>query len=158
MKAERPTAGRRPALVLEVQLATRSRRAPASAQFRRWVRASLARPADVTLRIVGGREGEALNREFRGRPHATNVLAFCYRDRGRLAGDIVLCAPVIAREARAQGKVLEAHYAHLTVHGLLHLQGYDHDNSRKARIMEAREVAILRQLGFPDPYLTPAPR
>jgi len=158
MKAEGPGARRRPALALEVQLATRSRRVPASAQFRLWARASLARPTDVTLRIVGEREGGALNRKFRGRNYATNVLTFCYRDKRRLAGDIVLCAPVIAREARAQGKALEAHYAHLTVHGLLHLQGYDHDDSRKARIMEAREVAILRQLGFPDPYLTPTPR
>ena len=158
MKGDGPGAGRRPALALEVQLATRSRRAPAGAQLRRWARATLGRPAEVTLRIVGEREGRALNREFRGRRHATNVLTFCYRETGRLAGDIVLCAPVIAREARAQGKALEAHYAHLTVHGLLHLQGYDHDNSRKARIMEAKEVAILHRLGFPDPYLTPAPR
>jgi probable rRNA maturation factor len=158
MKAGEPMTGRGPALTLEVQLATRSRRAPSKAQFRRWARASLERPAEVTLRIVGEREGQALNDRFRGRPRATNVLTFCYRENGRLAGDIVLCAPVIVREARAQGKSLESHYAHLTVHALLHLQGYDHDDSRKARVMEAREVAILRQLGFPDPYLTPPPR
>ena len=158
MKAEGSRAVRRPALALEIQLATRSRRAPAAARLRRWARASLGRPADVTLRIVGEREGEALNREYRGKSYATNVLAFCYRHKGRISGDIVLCAPVVVREARAQGKPLEAHYAHLTVHGLLHLQGYDHDNYRRARIMETREVAILRRLGFPDPYLTPTSR
>jgi len=106
----------------------------------------------VTLRIVGEREGESLNRRFRHQRHATNVLTFGYDEDDGLAGDIVLCAPVIAREARTQQKTLEAHYAHLTVHGLLHLQGYDHEHPRAARIMEAREVAILRRLGFPNPY------
>ena len=141
---------------LTVQVATRSRGLPAATQLRRWTRAALARPAQVTLRIVGEREGESLNRKFRRKPYATNVLTFSYAgDDGRagdIAGDIVLCAPVIAREARRQGKALEAHYAHLTVHGLLHLQGYDHENPREARIMEAREAAILRRLGYPDPY------
>ncbi len=135
-----------------VQVATRSRSLPAATLLRRWTRAALARPAQVTLRIVGEREGEALNRKFRRKPHATNVLTFGYAGDGGLAGDIVLCAPVIAREARRQGKDLESHYAHLTVHGLLHLQGYDHENPREARIMEAREAAILRRLGYPDPY------
>ena len=137
---------------LTVQVATRSGSLPAAAQLRRWTRAALARPAQVTLRIVGEREGESLNRKFRRKPHATNVLTFGYTGDGGLAGDIVLCAPVIAREARRQGKALEAHYAHLTVHGLLHLQGFDHGNPREARIMEARETAILRRLGYPDPY------
>jgi len=141
---------------LTVQVATRSRSLPATAQLRRWTRAALARPAQVTLRIVGEREGESLNRKFRRKPYATNVLTFGYTEDGGLAGDIagdiVLCAPVIAREARRQRKDLEAHYAHLTVHGLLHLQGYDHENSREARIMEAREAAILKRLGYPDPY------
>ncbi len=137
---------------LTVQVATRSRSLPAAAQLRRWTRAALARPAQVTLRIVGEREGESLNRKFRRKPYATNVLTFCYAEDGGLAGDIVLCAPVIAREARRQGKDLEAHYAHLTVHGLLHLQGYDHGKPREARIMEVREAAILRRLGYPDPY------
>ena len=139
-----------PALTLQV--ATRSRRLPALARLRRWARAALAQPARVTLRIVGEREGQSLNSEFRRKPRATNVLTFCYDEDGRLAGDVVLCAPVIVREARTQGKTLDAHYAHLTVHGLLHLQGYDHELPRRARIMRAREVSILRRLGFPNPY------
>ena len=120
------------------------------------MRATLARPADVTLRIVGETEGATLNRRYRGRPYATNVLTFCYESAPRLQGDVVLCAPVIGREARAQGKPLAAHYAHLTVHGLLHLQGYDHERSTDARVMESREVAILRRLGLPNPYLASA--
>jgi probable rRNA maturation factor len=143
---------RRAALALTVQIATRSRPLPARARLLRWARAALAQPARVTLRIVGEREGESLNREFRRKPRATNVLTFCYDQGECLAGDIVLCAPVIAREARAQGKGLGAHYAHLTVHGLLHLQGYDHEHPRAARIMEAREAAILQRLGFRNPY------
>jgi probable rRNA maturation factor len=142
----------RTALALTVQIATRSRPLPALARLRRWARAALAQPARVTLRIVGEREGESLNREFRREPRATNVLTFYYDQGGCLAGDIVLCAPVIAREARAQGKALDAHYAHLMVHGLLHLQGYDHEHPRAARIMETREVAILQRLGFRNPY------
>ena len=106
------------------------------------------------MRFVEGAEGRRLNREYRGRDRATNVLTFAYgnaRD-GALAGDIVLCAPVIAREARAQGKPVRAHYAHLTVHGLLHLRGYDHERLRPAARMEAAERRILASLGFPDPY------
>ena len=143
---------RRAGLALTVQIATRSRRLPALARIRSWARAALAQPAQVTLRIVGQREGESLNREFRRAPRATNVLTFRYDQGGCLAGDVVLCAPVIAREARAQGKALDAHYAHLMVHGLLHLQGYDHEHARAARIMETREVAILQRLGFRNPY------
>jgi probable rRNA maturation factor len=151
MSAEGPSRSR-PALALTLQLASRSRRLPTPTQLRRWTRAALAQPAQVTLRIVGEREGESLNRRFRRKHHATNVLTFGYDEDDRLAGDIVLCAPVIAREARTQQKTLEAHYAHLTVHGLLHLQGYDHEHPREARIMEAKEVAILRRLGFSNPY------
>ncbi|OGA39404.1 MAG: rRNA maturation RNase YbeY [Betaproteobacteria bacterium RIFCSPLOWO2_12_FULL_65_110] len=143
---------RRAAPALTLQVATRSRRLPAPARLRRWARAALAQPARVTLRIVGEREGESLNREFRRKRYATNVLTFCYDEAGCLAGDVVLCATVIAREARAQAKTLDAHYAHLTVHGLLHLQGYDHQHPRDARIMEAKEVSILRSLGFGNPY------
>jgi probable rRNA maturation factor len=157
MKAGGP-ARRKRAIALTVQVATRSRHLPARAHLRRWARASLKRPAEVTFRIVGEREGEGLNRSFRSQHHATNVLTFCYEAGDRICGDIVLCAPVIAREARAQGKSLQAHYAHLAVHGLLHLQGYDHLVSSEARTMETREIAILRRLGYPNPYLTAANR
>ena len=143
---------RRAALALTLQVATRSRRLPAPARLRRWAQAAVAQPARVTLRIVGEREGRSLNSKFRRRTRATNVLTFCYDEDGCLSGDVVLCAPVITREARAQGKTLDAHYAHLTVHGLLHLQGYDHELPRQARIMEAREVSILRRRGFRNPY------
>ena len=153
MNAGRRRGGSRPALRLRVQLATRCRRVPPLRQFTRWAHAALARPAEITLRVVGEREGARLNRDYRGRRHATNVLAFCYEGGERLAGDIVLCAPVIAREALAQHKGLESHYAHLTVHALLHLQGFEHDSARGARVMEAREVELLHGLGYPDPYL-----
>jgi len=105
----------------------------------------------VTLRFVAEAEGRRLNREFRGKDYATNVLTFVYAERP-LAGDIVICAPVVAREARSQGKDVDAHHAHLVVHGLLHLQGLDHETGAEARAMEARERAILARLGFLDPY------
>ena len=102
---------------------------------------------------MGEAEGRRLNREFRGKDYATNVLSFVYDNAPRkLAGDLVICAPVVAREARAQGKRVEAHYAHLFVHGLLHLAGFAHEKAADAIRMEKRERAILRRLGFPDPY------
>ena len=100
------------------------------------------------------REGRALNRDFRGKDHATNILTFAYPDNESLSGDIVLCAPVIAKEAREQRKPIEAHYAHLVVHGMLHLQGYDHENNNDARVMETREAEIVVKLGYADPYKT----
>ncbi|HXF66869.1 MAG TPA: rRNA maturation RNase YbeY, partial [Burkholderiales bacterium] len=112
----------------------------------------LERDARITVRVVGAREARALNRRFRGKDRATNVLAFVMSERPRLEGDIALCAPVIAREARAAGRSLAAHYAHLLVHGVLHLQGYDHGTEREARAMERRESRIVTSLGFPDPY------
>jgi len=111
----------------------------------------LSRDALVTIRYVAEAEGRRLNREFRGKDHATNVLTFIYSVRP-LAGDIVICAPVVAREAREQGKAVNAHHAHLLVHGLLHLQGMDHERGAEAERMERRERAILSRLGFPDPY------
>jgi probable rRNA maturation factor len=111
--------------------------------FRRWARA--ASPSPVTLRIVGEREGRELNRTFRKVHHATNVLSFH-------TGDVVLCHPVIRREARAQGKSVSAHYAHLVVHGVLHLRGYAHEKKRDAARMEAREIRILRRIGITNPY------
>jgi probable rRNA maturation factor len=120
--------------------------------LRKWARAAVEREASVTLRFVGKREGRALNARFRGKAYPTNVLAFVYDDSSRIDGDVVLCAPVLREEARAQGKALADHCAHLVVHGMLHLQGYDHDTDRAARTMEARESAILAVLGVPDPY------
>jgi len=119
---------------------------PGASALRRW--AALG-PSEVTLRIVGAREGRRLNRLFRKKDRATNVLSFSY---GKKRGDVVLCHPVIAREARAQGKTLAAHYAHLVVHGVLHLRGYDHENAQEAARMERAEVGILARLGFGDPY------
>ena len=136
---------------VEVQRASRASHIPSDAQVRRWARAALARAAAITVRYVAEAEGRRLNREFRGGNHATNVLSFGYGTRP-LAGDIVICAPVVAREARSQGKPVAAHHAHLLVHGLLHLQGFDHQRGRDARRMEARERAILARLGFRDPY------
>jgi probable rRNA maturation factor len=141
--------GPRPGIT--IQRATRAAHVPTDRSIRAWARAALARAAAVTVRFVGEREGRALNREFRGRDYATNVLTFVYGVKP-LAGDLVICAPVVAREARAQGKDLRAHYAHLLVHGLLHLQGHDHEQSVEAGRMERRERALLARLGFPDPY------
>jgi probable rRNA maturation factor len=148
---------RRPRLSLAVQYAARAATLPAQAALRRWARAALERDATVTLRFVGAREGRALNAGFRGQDHATNVLTFVYDEGGALAGDIVLCAPVLRREAREQGKAFYDHCAHLVVHGMLHLQGYDHESPRSARTMEGRETAILAGLGVPDPYAEPPP-
>lgn len=127
---------------------------PARSSVARWMAAALRRSAAVTVRFVGREEGRRLNREYRGRDYATNVLTFAYDNtNGRLlAGDIVLCAPVVAKEARALRKPLRAHYAHLTVHGALHLRGYDHHQPRDATRMERRETRIMKQLGFADPY------
>ncbi len=135
-----------------VQIATTAP-VPGPARIRRWVAAARPGRAELTVRIVGAREGRSLNRRFRGKDYATNVLAFPYGRRGdTLSGDVVLCAPVVVREARAQGKKLDAHYAHLTVHGVLHLRGYAHDDPGEAARMERAERRILRRLGYPDPY------
>ena len=141
-----------PRLGLAVQYAVRARGLPSPAQLKRWARAALERDARVTVRIVGRGEARALNRDFRGMNHPTNVLTFVMRERPRLEGDLALCAPVIAREARSQKKSAAAHYAHLVVHGVLHLQGYDHQREREAQAMERRESRIVTRLGFPDPY------
>ena len=137
---------------MNVQYGIRARHAPSPSQLRRWARAALERDARVTVRIVGGGEARTLNRNFRGSDHATNVLTFVMSDKPALAGDLALCAPVIAREARTQGKSVPAHYAHLLVHSMLHLQGYAHDTARDARVMERRESLIVTALGYPDPY------
>jgi probable rRNA maturation factor len=121
---------------------------PAASSFRKWCGA-IAEGIEVTLRIVGEAEGRRLNAAYRGRRYATNVLSFAY---GKGRGDVVLCHPVISREARAQGKSVAAHYAHLVLHGLLHLHGYDHEKKREAERMEREEIRLLRRLGLPDPY------
>lgn len=129
----------------------------------RWIRAALEAPAEVTVRVVDAEEGRSLNRDFRGRDYATNVLTFAYGDGDAgarkkaqrepvVVADLVLCAPVLAREAGDLGVTLEAHYAHLLVHGTLHAQGWDHEDEADAKRMEARESALLAGLGFADPY------
>lgn len=119
----------------------------------RWIRHALDRDAEITVRIVDGDEGQALNREYRQKDHATNVLTFDYAREPQVQADLVLCAPVVMQEALQQDKSLQAHYAHLVIHGTLHAQGWDHETSdADASAMEARESAILTTLGFDDPY------
>jgi probable rRNA maturation factor len=143
-------------LTLNVQYAMRTANLPSQKQLRRWAAAALARDAKVTLRIVGVTEGRRLNREFRAKDYATNVLTFAYPEQRPLAGDIVLCAPVVRQEAHAQGLSLAAHYAHLVVHAMLHLQGYDHERSAAAQAMASLESEIVTQLGYADPYAVQA--
>jgi probable rRNA maturation factor len=161
-------------LRVEVQLATRRPWVPAAVTLRRWARAahagglaslparrfrmheSVGQGAAACLRVVGSAESRRLDREYRGKDRPTNVLSFPASPEERVAtgilGDLVICAPVVSREAREQRKSLRAHWAHMVVHGTLHLLGYDHENARDARAMEALEVEILRGLGFHDPY------
>ena len=139
---------------MQIQYAATGAEIPDARALRNWAQAALTDDAEVTLRIVGRREGRRLNRAFRGRDYATNVLTFVYDDRRPLHGDVVLCAPVVRAEAgRGAGK-LEAHYAHLVVHGMLHLQGFDHEQPRQAQFMELLESEIVTRLGYPDPYAT----
>lgn len=148
--------GRPARLSLSVQYAVAGGDLPARRLLRRWAAAALANDAVVTLRFVDTAEGETLNRSYRRKSGPTNVLSFVYDDRpGIVHGDVVLCLPLLRQEAADQGKTLAAHCAHLVVHGLLHLQGYDHRHADEAAGMEAREVAILATLGVADPY---APR
>ena len=143
----------RPALQLSLQFADARHRAwlPRH-RVARWIRTALERDAQIAVRIVDADEGRALNRDYRGKDHATNVLTFDYEREPVVVADLVLCAPVVEAEARAQGLAIEAHYAHLLVHGALHAQGWEHERAREARAMEARESALLAALGFDDPY------
>ena len=119
----------------------------------RWIRHALQSDAEITVRIVGAEEGQTLNRDYRGKDYATNVLTFDYTQEPVVTADLVLCAPVVAREALEQGKTLQAHYAHLLVHGTLHAQGYDHETSEQdAQEMEALEIRLLVALGYDNPY------
>jgi probable rRNA maturation factor len=119
----------------------------------RWIRHALQSDAEITVRIVGAEEGQTLNRDYRGKDYATNVLTFDYTQEPVVTADLVLCAPVVEREAQENGKNLQAHYAHLLVHGALHAQGYDHETGEEdAQAMEALEIKILAGLGFDNPY------
>ena len=118
----------------------------------RWMRHALASEAQITVRIVDATEGQALNRDYRKKKHATNVLTFAYTLEPVVTADLVLCAPVVAKEAKDQGKTLQAHYAHLIVHGALHAQGWDHELDEDAQVMELREAEIMARLGFENPY------
>lgn len=151
-----------PERMVEVQYACEGAGIPGDAAIRRWVGAVLGdqgAPAELTIRIVDEEEGRALNSAYRGRTNATNVLSFPFEAPPGIhlpiLGDIAICAPVVQAEAREQGKVPAAHWAHMVVHGVLHLLGYQHDADADAEEMEALEVAILRELGFPDPYRSP---
>ena len=138
---------------------------PEGKQWRRWCQAALqrdVRQAQVSLVVVDETEGRALNRDYRGKDYATNVLSFALNEGDTVAGmplfgDLVFCAPVVAREAAEQGKRLDAHYAHLVVHGMLHLQGFDHEADDEAEAMEALETVILGKLGYADPYAAEKP-
>lgn len=140
------------ALRLAVQGRSKFAGLPARQTLARWLARSLADDAEITLRFVGAAEGRRLNRDYRGRDYATNVLTFDYARTPAVHADIVLCVPVIRREAREQGRTLRAHLAHLVVHGALHAQGYRHDREREAVRMQRREVELLATLGVADPY------
>ena len=149
----------RPEFSLAVQFASEADTLPSRAQIRRWVAAALEHPAEITVRIVDADEAQALNHDYRDKDYVPNVLTFEYGEigqdesgRGVLGGDVVICAPVVAREAHEQGKPLKHHYAHMTIHGVLHLQGYDHLDPAEADIMESREAAILKLFHIPNPY------
>ncbi len=118
----------------------------------KWIRHALQDDAEITVRIVDAVEGQALNRDYRQKDYATNVLTFDYTQEPIVTADLVLCAPVVAAEANEQNKTLEEHYAHLLVHGTLHAQGWDHDEDEDAQVMELRESDIMARLGFENPY------
>jgi probable rRNA maturation factor len=118
----------------------------------RWIRHALQSDAEITVRIVDATEGQTLNRDYRQKDYATNVLTFDYTQEPIVTADLVLCAPVVALEAKEQNKTLEEHYAHLLVHGALHAQGWDHDEDEDAQVMELRESEIMERLGFDNPY------
>lgn len=155
------TTDERPMSRIHVQRRVPARGLPSAAALRTWARAALgARDGELTIRIVDETESRALNRQYRGRDKPTNVLSFPYETVVPVApvlGDLVVCADVVEREAAEQGKAPQAHWAHMIVHGCLHLCGYDHEHDADAEVMERREREILAALGFADPYALEAP-
>ena len=143
----------KPKLNIKVQYASNDENLPTMLQFRKWTMATLNVDTEITIRIVSKQEGCHLNNTYRGKDYATNVLTFPLAETPHLMGDIVICAPVVMAEAAAQNKSLEAHFAHLTVHGVLHLHGYDHEIEAQAELMESLEITILQKLGYANPYL-----
>ncbi len=135
-----------------IKYAERHRKALPRHKVTRWIRHALATNAEITVRIVDAEEGQTLNRDFRKKDYATNVLTFDYTQEPVVTADLVLCAPVVAQEAKEQGKTLQEHYAHLIVHGTLHAQGWDHELNEDAQVMELRETEIMARLGFKNPY------
>lgn len=143
----------KPTLSLSLQFADkRHREALPRHKVARWIKAALESDAEIAVRLVDAEEGQALNRDFRKKDYATNVLTFDYAQEPVVMADLILCSPVIEQEAQEQGKTLEAHYAHMLVHGTLHAQGWDHIKKKEAEAMEALEREILAKLGFADPY------
>lgn len=140
----------KPKLSLTVQYASAATTLPVRPKWRRWIKAALQRDVMMTLRIVDEAEGRELNKAYRGRDYATNVLTFVYEDTVPLSGDVVICAPVVENEAG--GRDVEAHYAHMAIHAALHLQGYDHEDEVDAARMEALESKLMVRLHYPDPY------
>jgi probable rRNA maturation factor len=139
-------------LNLQVQAAVQSPDIPSRKQIRQWIRALGSGDGEITVRFVDTQEGCELNQAWRGKAYATNVLSFPYETRPVLMGDLVLCWPVVQREALEQGKTVEAHCAHLVIHGLLHLCGHDHEDETQAAEMEGIEQDAMTKLGYPDPY------
>ena len=142
-----------PQLAIYTQIAADLTDVPSKSQFKKWAKAALRVDTEVTIRIADAQEALALNSQYRGKDYATNVLTFVLSETPILMGDIIICAPVVATEANAQGIDLIAHYAHLTVHGMLHLSGFDHENEHQAELMEGLEIQILAKLGYANPYL-----
>ena len=138
-------------LSLTIQFATDGVFLPSRQKIRSWVIAAMKEEMTVAVRVVDEDEARTLNHQYRGRDYATNVLSFGYQTEP-CSGDLILCAPVIERESVAQGKDLEAHYAHLIIHGILHLQGFDHEEEPSAKVMEALETSVMQALGYGDPY------
>ena len=142
-----------PNLKISTQFATKETNLPSKLQLRKWAKNTIRVDTEVTIRIVDEPEGRALNSTYRGKDYATNVLTFPLAETPHLMGDIIICAPVVVAEAAAQNKSPVAHYAHLTVHGVLHLHGYDHEIEAQAQLMETIEIQILAKLGYANPYL-----